>query len=187
MDDQFLQMRGMMNDMNRMMNRTFGQPSPPFSNDRRDPFFSGTLPLMDYRDNFLSSPLMLPDARSSALAIPSEATPMTWDFRPCTDVLDMGDRFVVSADLPGMQKEDVSVDVNEGMLNITAEHKEDKSRTEGSWVLQERRFGKFQRKIRLPENVKESDIQARFNNGVLEIDLPKEVKDGDEGKAIIIQ
>eukprot|EP00922_Rhytidocystis_sp_ex-Travisia-forbesii_P007928 GHVS01011706.1.p1 GENE.GHVS01011706.1~~GHVS01011706.1.p1 ORF type:complete len:182 (+),score=39.92 GHVS01011706.1:485-1030(+) len=176
-DDMMQQMRRMQEDMNRVMMRSHGGGS--FS---RDPF--NTMALMDTRDPFFGSPALTGGPVSGTLAIPQVSMPLDV-FKPQMDVIDMGDHFAVRADLPGMQKQDVKVDVKDGMLNILAEHKEDKKRTEGNWVVQERRFGKFQRSLRLPENVKEETIKAKFTEGVLELDLPKLDKT-EAGKAITI-
>eukprot|EP00922_Rhytidocystis_sp_ex-Travisia-forbesii_P040467 GHVS01060317.1.p1 GENE.GHVS01060317.1~~GHVS01060317.1.p1 ORF type:complete len:180 (-),score=24.39 GHVS01060317.1:328-867(-) len=175
-DDMMQQMRRMQEDMNRVMMQSH-------SGFNRDPF--NTMALMDTRDPFFGSPALTSGPVSSTVAIPHSSMSLNV-FKPQMDVLDMGDHFAVRADLPGMQKHDVKVDVKDGMLTILAEHKEDKKRTEGNWVVQERRFGKFQRSLRLPENVKEDAIKAKFNEGVLELDLPKLDK-SVVGKAITIQ
>eukprot|EP00921_Rhytidocystis_pertsovi_P004539 GHVQ01007874.1.p1 GENE.GHVQ01007874.1~~GHVQ01007874.1.p1 ORF type:complete len:188 (+),score=43.91 GHVQ01007874.1:159-722(+) len=183
-DEAMQQMRRMQADMNRMMMNNF--PSAMGGGAMgggRDPF-GPSLSLMD-RDPLFGGASAITGPTNTSLAIPSQAMPLDV-FRPSLDVLDMGDKFSVHADLPGMQKQDVKVDVKDGMLNISAEHREDKKRTEGNWVVQERKYGKFHRSLKLPENVKEDQIKARFNEGVLELDLPKEVK-ALEGKQISIQ
>ena len=89
------------------------------------------------------------------------------------DVIDEGDRFRVVVDLPGFNKEDISVYVENGDLVIKAERKEEKEEEGRSFVRRERRFGEVYRRISLPSEVDVDRISAKYNNGVLEIVIPK--------------
>ena len=94
------------------------------------------------------------------------------DFR--TDIRDNGKEYILEADLPGFKKEDISIDVKSGYLTITASHSENKDEKdkEGNYLRRERSYGSFTRSFDVSE-VEEDNITASFNNGVLELKLPK--------------
>ena len=94
------------------------------------------------------------------------------DFR--TDIRDAGDRFVLEAELPGFSKEDIKLDVKDGILTISAQHSENKDEKDdkGSYIRRERRFGSFTRSFDVT-GVDEEHITASYENGVLKLVLPK--------------
>lgn len=95
-------------------------------------------------------------------------------FSPRIDVREKGKHYEISAELPGVNKDDVSVTLDNGVLTIAAEtHQEDKEEKEGKVIRQERRYGKFMRTFNLGSDVQESDIQANFKDGVLTLTAPK--------------
>ena len=108
------------------------------------------------------------------------------DFR--TDIRDAGDRFVLEAELPGFQKEDIKLDVKDGILTISAQHDEHKEEKDekGSYIRRERRYGSFSRSFDVT-GVDEEHITASYNNGVLELNLPKAVPVVPEAKRIAIE
>ena len=108
------------------------------------------------------------------------------DFR--TDIRDAGDRFVLEAELPGFNKEDIKLDVKDGILTISAQHSENKDEKDdkGSYIRRERRFGSFTRSFDVT-GVDEEHITASYNNGVLELSLPKVVPVVPEAKRIAIE
>lgn len=90
-----------------------------------------------------------------------------------TDVLDKGDRYVVEAELPGFDKKDIKIDIEDGYLTIRAEHTEEKEEKEkGHYLRKERRYGSFARSFDLSD-VEESKIKASYDNGLLTLALPK--------------
>ena len=93
-------------------------------------------------------------------------------FLPLIDVVENEKFFVLKADLPGLTKEDIKVDVNENILTIKGERKQEKENKSEKYYTMERRYGSFQRSFTLPEVEKEK-ITANFKDGVLEIMLPK--------------
>lgn len=104
-----------------------------------------------------------------------------WGMREMNvDVEDRDDEFVVTADLPGFEKEDMDVKLADDMLKIKADREE---RTEESdddqYIRRERRQRSMSRSIRLPEPVKEDEIDARYKNGVLTVTLPKRHGDSE--------
>lgn len=94
-------------------------------------------------------------------------------FTPAVDLRETSDFFLVSVDLPGVNPNEVKIDVQDGRLTISGERqREEKEEREGFHRF-ERSHGSFLRTFQLPQNVDEEKIQARCENGVLEIMLPK--------------
>lgn len=93
--------------------------------------------------------------------------------KPPMDVGDTGDAFVVSVDLPGVEKEDVDLELRDNTLHVTAEHEEETEEVTERYLTRERTRGTLRREVTLPEEVDEEAVKATFENGVLEVDLPK--------------
>jgi HSP20 family protein len=92
---------------------------------------------------------------------------------PKVDVLDREDEIVVQAELPGVEKKDLDVDLSERALTINGETGHKEEQTEGEYYQSEITRGRFSRTIRLPEDVDVARTKAEFKDGVLEIHLPK--------------
>ncbi|XP_065872597.1 17.8 kDa class I heat shock protein-like [Euphorbia lathyris] len=94
---------------------------------------------------------------------------------------------VFKADLPGLKKEEVKVEVEEGqVLQISGERSRDKEEKNDKWHRVERSSGKFLRRFRLPENAKVDEVKASMENGVLTVTVPKEEVKKPDVKAIDI-
>ena len=91
---------------------------------------------------------------------------------PQIEVLRNNGTFMVRADLPGLRKDDVKVEMTENLLMISGERKEEKEEKEEGFYRTERSYGTFYRQIPLPEGVKMENATATFRNGVLEIAMP---------------
>jgi HSP20 family protein len=90
------------------------------------------------------------------------------------DVKEQGDNYLVHAELPGVKKEDIHVVVDGNQVSISAEIKQEKEVKEGDRVLRsERYFGKVSRSFQLGQDIDDSKAAAKFNEGVLELTLPK--------------
>lgn len=100
------------------------------------------------------------------------------------DVRDMGDYYLLEADLPGVPRENVRVDVDQGVLSIRAQGGQAKEETDGSYLFRERRCPSMSRSFCL-EGIREADICAKFEDGVLALTLPKEAEDSAETKRSI--
>lgn len=92
---------------------------------------------------------------------------------PAVDVIDEKDHVLVKAELPGMGKNDVEVEVTDSTLTIRGEKKHEEETKDENFYRCEREYGSVYRAIDLPAAVKPSDVTATFNNGVLEIRMPK--------------
>ena len=104
-----------------------------------------------------------------------------------TDIRDTGDSYVLEAELPGFKKEDISLDLKDGILTITAAHTEQSEEaTQGSYIRRERRYGSFQRSFDVT-GIEEKNITAAYENGVLALTLPKAKPVEPETHRIAIQ
>jgi HSP20 family molecular chaperone IbpA len=94
-------------------------------------------------------------------------------FIPTADVYEAKGCMVVRFDLPGMELKDIEVKFQEGQLTVSGERKLDKEVKEGSYYRKESTYGFFERHVSLPKGIKESEIEATYDNGVLEICIPR--------------
>ncbi len=92
------------------------------------------------------------------------------------DVIDEGDSIRIVADLPGFNKEDIEIWIEDGDLVIKAVRKEEKEEKAENYIRKERKFGEVYRKVAIPVEVDVDNIKATYNNGVLEVVLPKTEK-----------
>lgn len=95
------------------------------------------------------------------------------DVTPSIDVSENEATIRIDAELPGMKEEDVEVSLRDGMLTIQGEKKSERDETKDNVHLTERSFGRFQRSFRVPETIDMDSIEAKMENGVLHITLPK--------------
>lgn len=95
----------------------------------------------------------------------------TWT--PAVDISEDKDNFYLHVELPGMKKEDVKVKFEEGLLTITGEKKTEREEKDVNYHRVERSYGKFERSFRVPTQVMNDKIEAKFEDGVLQITLPK--------------
>ena len=105
-----------------------------------------------------------------------------------TDIRDQGDKFLLEAELPGFDKEDISLELKEGILTIKAEHKEnhDQKDEQGSYIRRERRYGSFSRTFDV-SGIDTAAIKAKYDNGVLKLTLPKQQTVLPEAKRLEIE
>ena len=92
---------------------------------------------------------------------------------PVVDIYEEKDEVVVKAEVPGLSKDDLSVNLSDSVLTIKGSKSREESISEDDYCRSERAFGSFSRCVELPAEVKEDQIKATFKNGVLEIRLPK--------------
>lgn len=83
------------------------------------------------------------------------------------------DSFVVNASVPGVATDDIDITLDDGILRIKAERDVDNSREDGDYVVRERSRGVFQRSIRLPDNIDIDQADAKVENGVLTVTVPR--------------
>ena len=95
-----------------------------------------------------------------------------------TDIKDNGDEYLLEADLPGFKKDELHLELNDGYLTISAEKGLDKDEKDKNdkYIRRERYAGSMSRSFYVGENMKEEDIHAKYENGILTLDVPKEQK-----------
>ncbi len=97
-------------------------------------------------------------------------------YAPACEILDEEKSYSISLDVPGLKKEDIDLEVKDNRLVVSGERKFEGKTEKDNVLRSERRYGKFSRVFSLPQNVNTDAIEARFENGVLAINLPKEEK-----------
>jgi HSP20 family protein len=92
---------------------------------------------------------------------------------PAVDMFDDGDKIVIKAELPGMDKKDISVDIEDRVLTLSGERNYENEVKEENYYRRERASGTFKRAFNLPADVNSDEIKADFKDGVLKIEIPK--------------
>lgn len=95
------------------------------------------------------------------------------DWTPALDIQETDGEYLIKADLPEVKKEDVKVEVHDGMLSVSGERKQDKEEKGKRFHRIERAYGRFERRLSLPSEVDAKKIAAEFKDGVLAVHLPK--------------
>ncbi len=120
----------------------------------------------------------------SSFLRPTYAT--TVNFQPSCDIKETKGHYLVSFDMPGVKKEDIKIEVQSNQLVISGERRYDMKEEEGESTLRhERAYGKFERTFALPATVDTDRIEAHYENGVLNVALPK--VEAAKGRTIQIQ
>jgi HSP20 family protein len=112
----------------------------------------------------LFSPSLSPTFGGSAL--------QSRNWAPQVETFRRGDNLVIRADLPGLRKEDVNVEVDDGVLSISGERSEEQVDDRDDYYRSERSYGRFYRALPLPEGANAENTEATFKDGVLEVTLP---------------
>lgn len=103
------------------------------------------------------------------------------------DLADHGDEFVLTADVPGFERDDITLRLQGDALRITAERSEETEDRDELYLKRERARRSISRSITLPDPVDEDGVEARYNNGVLTVTLPKAEPAAAEGRTIEIE
>jgi HSP20 family protein len=106
---------------------------------------------------------------------------------PQVEVLRRGDQLVVRADLPGLEKDDVNVEIDDGVLTISGERSEQREENRDDFYRSERSYGQFYRAIPLPDGVDTEAVEASFKDGVLEVTLPAPKDQDRQAKRVQIR
>lgn len=92
---------------------------------------------------------------------------------PAMDLVESGDEYVLTADLPGLSQEDINIEFEDNVLTVSGERKSENSERKEGYFRLERASGAFSRSLTLPEGVDADAVKATFDKGVLEIRIPK--------------
>lgn len=106
----------------------------------------------------------------------NDASVVTADWVPAVDVREDKDHFVIHADLPGVDPQNIDVTMENGMLTIRGKREEEKDISGNGWHRVERVSGNFYRRFSLPDSADADQISARTDNGVLEVTIPKHAR-----------
>ncbi|MCK4763282.1 MAG: Hsp20/alpha crystallin family protein [Candidatus Aminicenantes bacterium] len=94
-------------------------------------------------------------------------------WNPATDIFETKDEYVFKVELPGMSKEDINIEFEDGVLTVNGERKEEQEVKEDDYFRCERCHGVFSRSFTLPKNIDSKKINAKMKNGILELKVPK--------------
>jgi HSP20 family protein len=126
-----------------------------------------------------------PSFRWPTLGLFAAPEPIAW--APKIDVFEKDGRLVTRVDLPGMKKEDVTVEVTDGYLMLSGERKHEAEEKKDDFYRSEREYGSFYRSVPMPEGVKFEDVKATFTNGVLEVSVPMPAKQEPKAQKVTIE
>ena len=98
--------------------------------------------------------------------------PLEGNWAPAVDVEEKDGKYMVKADLPGLKKKDIHLELHDGYLTLSGERKSEHEEKKENYHKIERIQGSFQRSFRVPEGVTEKDIKAKYHDGVLELTIP---------------
>ena len=132
---------------------------------RWDPFAE-----VDAMQNRLSSFFDLEPVRSSD----SSANENQWS--PLVDVIENGDEFLITAELPGVSKENISVTLEDGYLHLKGKRDNSPLGDQAHYLHAERLYGPFSRAIEMPSSADATRVQASFKDGILTVHVPKDEK-----------
>lgn len=95
------------------------------------------------------------------------------NFNPACEVAETDEHYLMSVDLPGMKKEDIKIEMSDNVLTVSGERKRDSSGKTQRFQRYERSYGFFKRSFSLPSSIEADKVEARYEDGVLELYLPK--------------
>lgn len=135
---------------------------------RRNPM---NVPTFDPFFRSFFSPLLGENLFGPMVGFSNEQGTRTWT--PPVDIQETDNAYQVYAELPGLSKKDVDITVESNMLTLSGERKWHDERSREGYRRMERAYGKFSRTFQLPQTVRPEDVEARFENGLLLITIPK--------------
>jgi len=104
---------------------------------------------------------------------PKLRMPEMAEVSPHVDIFEEGDNFVVKAEVPGLKKEEIEVNLTDDMITISGEKKKEEKVEKKDYYRMERSYGSFTRSFRLPKGIQTDKAKATFKDGVLEVKVPK--------------
>jgi HSP20 family protein len=110
---------------------------------------------------------------------------MTLEWSPSADISETEKEYLIRAELPGVRKEDVKVNLADGMITIEGERKQEKDEKGEKFHRVERFYGSFSRRFSLPDHIKAEAVRSEYRDGVLSVHIPK--TDKEKAKQIPVQ
>jgi len=120
---------------------------------RYDPWDFGSIVESFFNDSFFP-------------AISSFANPIR------TDIRENENEYIIEAEIPGVEKDNIKMEVRDNVLTISLEHNEETNEERGNYIRRERKYGSYSRSFNV-ENIKQDEIKAKYSNGILTVVLPK--------------
>ena len=111
----------------------------------------------------------------------------SWALQPCIELEESDDAYAVTAEMPGIDQKDITLDLKDNVLTLVGEKRDEHKENERGRHYTERAYGRFERRIALDQEVDADKIDAHFNNGVLKVKLPKNPRAQDKGRHIDIK
>jgi HSP20 family protein len=102
------------------------------------------------------------------------------------DIRENDNEYIIEAEIPGVEKDNIKMEVRDNVLTIGLEHKEETNEERGNYIRRERKYGSCSRSFGV-ENIKQDEIKAKYNNGILTVVLPKAEKVKENIRKIDIQ
>jgi HSP20 family protein len=112
--------------------------------------------------------------------------PATAQFSPAMELTEKKDRYELAIELPGMEEKDIDIECADGVLTISGEKREESEEQTDGYLVSERNYGSFRRRLTLPTDVDPDAINAKFSKGVLKLKLKKDAKAANRAKKIAI-
>lgn len=142
---------------------------------------------MEHMFNNMMNMLSVRSGQASDIPLKGPWTPLT--LKPNVDIAEHEDHYKITVEVPGIDKEDIQMEVSDGSLVITGEKKIEKNERDENvnWHRIERSYGAFRRMLDLPDDSDAENIDAKFNNGVLDIKIPRTQNENLKGRKIEIR
>ncbi|MFO7881975.1 MAG: Hsp20/alpha crystallin family protein [Kosmotogaceae bacterium] len=108
-------------------------------------------------------------------------------FIPTVNIYETEDAVNIEMEIPGIEKDALDIDLSDGVLTVKGEKKNEREDESKNYHLYERTFGSFNRSFRIPDNVDQNKAKAKYENGILKIELPKKEEAKREAKKLEIE
>lgn len=163
-----------------------GRETLPARREERDPFLSLQRDMNRLFDDFFGSfGGATPAGRGLDLWGERELAPA--GFMPRVDVTESDREVRISAELPGLDEKDVTVELDDASVTLRGERKEERESKDGNWFRKEQSYGAFHRVIPLPARVDGDKAAAKFKRGVLTVTLPKREEDRKKRRTVTVE
>ena len=112
------------------------------------------------------------------LSLPLRSEGLKMSFLPRINISETDNKYCIEAELPGVEQKDVELKLDGNILTISGKTESNKENKDRNYFMRERHYGSFQRSLSLPNNVNEEEVNATFNNGILNIEIDKKHSSG---------
>jgi len=138
-------------------------------------------------DDFAWPSLGRSTGRGIALMEPFRGWAQTWGDVPAMDLIERDAHYELTAELPGIDSKDIDLQLSGDTLTVKAEKSQEKTEEKGDYRLQERSYGKIHRALSLPAGIDTDKVEAKFEDGVLKVTLPKSDEAEQKGRKIEVR